>query len=242
MRPHAHGHSVRKVCRHGWRAWPKCQCAWYFSFKARTSGRRYRFSLDAEIGKHFESKTDAEKAANAIREAILDGTFERAADRRAREQHEAVEARLRAEASTAATAPVTLEQLGRLYFRQYISKKTGERLSSNERLRWDLLTRMVIERRNGFVVAFGDVPVVDVTRHDIEAFRRAHLEPRLVSVTNCNGHTYTARAGRYCGRSWMSRPPARVLHMGRRRGPCARVALPKGWRGDPGTVHRRTTA
>jgi integrase len=36
---------------------------------------------------------------------------------------------------------------------------------------------------------------VDVTRHDIEAFRRAHLEPRPVTVTNKKGHTYLARRG-----------------------------------------------
>jgi hypothetical protein len=83
MSPKSHGAHVRKVCRCGWRQWPKCPHAWYFSFKP-PGGRRYRFSLDAELGQHLESKTGAENAASRIRNAILDGTFECAADRSAR--------------------------------------------------------------------------------------------------------------------------------------------------------------
>jgi len=42
-------------------------------------------SLDAELGRHIGSKTEAEAEAAKIRAAILAGTFERAADRLARE-------------------------------------------------------------------------------------------------------------------------------------------------------------
>src|SRR5262245_4550943 len=119
MSPRAHGHSVRKVCSHGWRGWPKCTCAWYFSFKPRGSSQRYRFSLDAELGFHFDSKTEAETAATAIRNAILAGTFERAADRLAREQREAearaaVEATARA-AAAANSAVVTFDGFVKVY-------------------------------------------------------------------------------------------------------------------------------
>jgi integrase len=79
MSPRAHGHGVRKVCRCGWRQWPKCPHAWYVSFKPR-GGRRYRFSLDAELGRHIDSKTEAEQIANDVRSAIHAGTFRRAAD------------------------------------------------------------------------------------------------------------------------------------------------------------------
>lgn len=193
MSPRARGHGVRKVCRCGWRRWPKCAHAWYFSYKPR-GGPRQRFSLDTEFPEQrIDSKTAAEKLASDIRSAINAGTFERLADRRAREQRDAD----RAVASVG--SPVTLEQLGRLYFRDYICKTTGARLSSNERLRWDLVMRTAIERRNGSLVAFGDVPVMDVCRHDLEAFRRAHLEPRRVTVTNRKGHVYTARRGGVAG-------------------------------------------
>jgi integrase len=38
-----------------------------------------------------------------------------------------------------------------------------------------------------------------VTRHDIDSFRKTHLEPRTVTVTNVKGHTYTARRGGIAG-------------------------------------------
>jgi integrase len=78
MSPRAHGNGVRKVCDHSWRAWPKCPCAWYFSYKPR-GGQRQRFSLDAELGRHIESKIEAENIATDIRSAINAGTFRRAA-------------------------------------------------------------------------------------------------------------------------------------------------------------------
>src|SRR5438552_7486519 len=76
MRARSRHHGVRKVCRCGRSRWPKCAHAWYFSYKPR-GGQRWRFSLDAELGKHFETMTDAQKAANDIRAAIHAGTFQR---------------------------------------------------------------------------------------------------------------------------------------------------------------------
>src|SRR5690242_15692924 len=86
---------------------PRCSVA---SCERRNT--RYRFSLDAELGQHFDNKTDAEKAANAIRTAIVAGTFERAADRRAREEREAV-----ARAAGPAVDPsiVTFDQFAKTY-------------------------------------------------------------------------------------------------------------------------------
>src|SRR5262249_23229905 len=112
MSPRARGVGVRKMCGHGWRRWAKCSCPWYFSFKPRGSTTRYRFSLDTELGQHFDNKTDAEKAASGIREAILAGTFERAADRLAREQREAA---LRASAAMPPTTVVTLDTFAKIF-------------------------------------------------------------------------------------------------------------------------------
>ena len=72
--------------------WPKCPHAWHFNFKPRNRPP-YRFSLDAELGRHIESRTEAENEAEPIRASIRAGTFERAADRRARELREAEAAR-----------------------------------------------------------------------------------------------------------------------------------------------------
>src|ERR1700681_2123459 len=102
MSPRAHGHGVRKVCRHGWRQWPKCACAWYFSYKPR-GGPRYRFSLDTELGRHVESKTEAEQIATDLRAAIKAGTFRQATG-------------IAASSSVTGASPVvTLDQLAESY-------------------------------------------------------------------------------------------------------------------------------
>lgn len=72
-------YGLRKVCDCSRTRWPKCPHAWHFSYKPR-GGPRYRFSLDAELGRHVEGKTEAEKVATGIRSAINAGTFRRAAD------------------------------------------------------------------------------------------------------------------------------------------------------------------
>ena len=88
MSPKSHGKHVRKVCRCSWRTWPKCEHPWYFTYKPK-HGARHRFSLDAEFDDHIVSKIDAEARAASIRTQIDAGTFERRADRLAREQREA---------------------------------------------------------------------------------------------------------------------------------------------------------
>lgn len=85
MRRTRHRHHVWKRCRHKPREWPRCPCAWYFDFTPR-GGKRQKFSLDAELGRHVDSMTEAQDHASAIKTAILAGTFLRAADRRQQEQ------------------------------------------------------------------------------------------------------------------------------------------------------------
>src|SRR5262249_31126189 len=91
MSPRSHGQHVRKVCGCSWRQWPKCPHPWYVSYKPRHSSKRFRFSLDVELGEHLTSKDEAEKAARTICQTIDGGTFERRADRLRREQREAAE-------------------------------------------------------------------------------------------------------------------------------------------------------
>jgi integrase len=72
-------HGLRKVCGCPRRKWPKCEHGWHFNFKPR-GGPSYRFSLDAELGRHVGSKTEAIAEAEKIRLAIRGGTFRRQAD------------------------------------------------------------------------------------------------------------------------------------------------------------------
>ena len=93
---------LRKICACRKSNWTRCAHAWHFNFKPR-NGPPFRFSLDAELGRHIDNKTEADKEATNIRAAILAGTFERASDRRAREQREAEEAAGRATEPTSLT-------------------------------------------------------------------------------------------------------------------------------------------
>src|SRR5262249_27719204 len=72
---------LRKLCGCSRRNWAKCSHPWHFNFKLR-GGRPYRFSLDAEVGKHLATKEEAVVAAENIRKAIREGRFVRAAERR----------------------------------------------------------------------------------------------------------------------------------------------------------------
>jgi len=177
---------LRKLCDCPRRRWPKCRHAWYFNFKPR-GGRAYQFSLDAELGVHFETKEKAEAEAERIRSAIRDGTFVRAAD-----------VRRRALTSTTGDAP-TLAQLGEIYFQKYVSPKTGQPLGPNERYRWDLIMRTQIDRVSGTTVRVGDIAACDVTRHDIEAFIELHREPRTVMFVDRKGRSHAWRRGGLVG-------------------------------------------
>ena len=67
---------LRKLCRCARRNWAKCSHAWYFNFAWQ--GKGYRFSLDRHVGRHIDSKSEAEALADSIRVAIRGGQFQRA--------------------------------------------------------------------------------------------------------------------------------------------------------------------
>ncbi len=175
-----HNDGLRKLCACPRRTWPKCSHPWHFNFKPR-GGAAWRFSLDAELGRRMTSKTEAEAEATRIKGEILAGTFVRAAERR----------------KSPATNPdtLTIEQLGTIYFDTYINRKTGAPLSKNERYRWNLIMRTTIQRPNGVTVRVGDLDVKGVTRHDVEAFKAAHLVPRTETFADAKGRTHIWRRG-----------------------------------------------
>jgi len=155
MSPRARGFNVRKVCDCGWRRWPKCSHAWYFSFKPR--GRmRYRFSLDAELGKHFESKTDAENAATNIRVKILDGTFRRAAEQMAAPQTPAPE------------PTITLGQFVSVYVER-VPQASGKVSWRDDK--YLLATLCNHAARDGRTL--GDWPLTAITEDELEVFHTA---------------------------------------------------------------------
>src|SRR5712692_9959685 len=110
-------HGVQKICHCGRSRWPRCSHAWYLRFKTRR-GPRWQLSLDAELGRHIGSKTEAEAEAARIRAAILAGTFERAADRLARELRQAA-------CGPATSAGIALDAFAKTYVER-ASKTSGK--------------------------------------------------------------------------------------------------------------------
>ena len=48
-----HNRGLRKLCACSRRNWSKCAHPWHFNFKPK-GGPAYRFSLDAELGRHIK--------------------------------------------------------------------------------------------------------------------------------------------------------------------------------------------
>jgi hypothetical protein len=67
-------HGLRKMCDCPRRQQAKCNHSWYFNFSWQ--GRPYRFSIDRQVGRRVESRTEAEDIADQIRAAIRAGRFE----------------------------------------------------------------------------------------------------------------------------------------------------------------------
>jgi integrase len=189
MSPRPYAKNVKKVCGCKRSQLWKCPHSPHLSYKPRHSPKRWRLSLDVELGRHIGSRSEAEEAARQICAAIDNGTFERRADRIAREQREAA-------APTSSPAPaLTVEQLGETYFDTHRNKRTGAPMSRNERLRWNLAMRTEITRADGQHVRFGDLPIDGVDALDIVALKAVLIAPRVETVTNRKGHIYEARRG-----------------------------------------------
>jgi integrase len=166
---------VRKICGCRPGSWPKCRHPWHINFKH--GGHHYRFSLDKELGRHVDGKTEARAEAERIRGDIRAGRFRTEG------------------AAQSPEAAATIEQLGRVYFARYVSPKTGKPLLRNEQYRWDLMMRTAVLRMNGARVRFGDLAVTTITRHDVEAFAEAHRTPRTETFADAKGRKHPWKRG-----------------------------------------------
>ena len=72
-----HTGGLRKRCDCARKHWPKCSHPWWLRYKPR-GGPHYEVSLDRVLGKHVDSKSEAETEANKIRVLIDAGTFNKA--------------------------------------------------------------------------------------------------------------------------------------------------------------------
>jgi integrase len=155
-----------KRCDCARRAWPKCPDAWWFAYKPRGGTKRYRISLDRQLGRHLESKTEAESEAGRLRVQIDDGTF------RPRGQEPAPTPR----------SALTLAHLLAEYERRVLVPR-GQQLHAarcgcgrkdwqacpqarslvNTRSLMRVLRKTTLTRHDGLVAPFEDWPVADIT-------------------------------------------------------------------------------
>ena len=174
---------LRKICACRRASWPKCPHAWHFNFKVR-GGPPYRFSLDAELGRHIDSKTEAEREATKLRAAILAGTFERAVDRRAREQREAQEAARRA----VSTSVTTFDAYARVYIERG-SKASGKTTWQGDKwLLGRVANHVAADGRR-----LGDWPLGAITEDELEAYY-ASLVARGRAASTRNHYVHLIKA------------------------------------------------
>ncbi len=139
---------LRKVCEHPRRQWAKCAHPWHFNFRWR--GVEWRFSLDKELGRRIDSRTDAETEADRIRGAIKAGTFRTAVP---------------------VLQGLTLRQLADTYLDRYVKV---ERAGTAQAFTWALATicRTLIPGPNGEgPLPLGEWCITDIVTDTIERFR-----------------------------------------------------------------------
>jgi integrase len=146
-------HGLRKRCTCPRKSWPKCPHSWYLNFKPKR-GPHYQLSLDSEVGRHLDTKNEAETEAARIKAAILTRTFVRAADRQNLATHPTTESTL-----------ITLDTFAGIYVER-ASKTTGKvSWKDDESLLGRLREHITAGRRR-----LGDLPLNTITEDELEAF------------------------------------------------------------------------
>ena len=138
---------VRKICKCARKRWSECEHSWYLNFQWK--GQHYRFSLDRELNKRIDSKTDAEGEAERLKTLIRDGKFRVGAP---------------------ALESLTLEKLFTEYHRRYlqIHRKATE---ANTKSQINVISRTLLPHPTRGDLAFGQWLVTDIATDTIEQYR-----------------------------------------------------------------------
>lgn len=182
-----HNGGLRKLCGCAKARWPQCRHAWHFNFAWK--GKSYRFSLDRHLGHHVDSRTEAEKEADALRTAIRNGTFDTATRLPGGPPtHEPTDPRASAalapENPSAQESPdpsrtTTLRKAGESW-----RKKRGYQLvaSRDNAYRFKRFCEFTPPGTEP-ATKLGDKPVNEITADDIAAFRHERRSKGLSAVT-----------------------------------------------------------
>jgi hypothetical protein len=144
---------LRKRCECPRKVWPKCPHSWFLNFRPK-GGPHYRLSLDREVGRHIDSKTEAIAEAERIRTAIRNGAFHRE--------------------PVPTPATLTLQQLGDAYLK--VVAVNRPKALANERLQFGTVCRTKLPAIDGMTRPFGDWAVASVTGDDLEHFKETRLD------------------------------------------------------------------
>jgi integrase len=159
MKKRQSNHGLRKICGHSRRAWATCAHPWHFSFKWKD--KHYRFSLDKQLSRTIDSKTEAETEAERLRIAIREGRFDQ---------------------PVPVVDNLTVQQLIDLYDRRYLQVK---RAKSKGRLKHQIrkiaATLLMLPAGN-VTKAFGAWFMADVTTDTIRLYEETRLSAGLAAT------------------------------------------------------------
>ena len=152
---------IRKRCGCARKNWPKCPHPWHFNYKHGEV--HYRFSLDREVGRRIEGKTEAEAEAERIRTAIRNGTFRQAG--------------APADTPVQAAASMTFAAFAEVWEKRRGSELVRPRDNS---YRLKKITSFALP---GQSMTFGEKALTAITADDVEAFRDSRRAQGLSPVT-----------------------------------------------------------
>ena len=138
---------IRKRCGCARKNWPKCPHPWHFNYKH--GDVHYRFSLDGEVGRRIEGKTEADAEAERIRTAIRDGSFRSAC------------AAPQATATSGAAEPLTFSAFAAIWKEQRGAVLAAAR---DDSYRLKTISSFVLPDGNG--MTFGDKALATITAED----------------------------------------------------------------------------
>ena len=153
---------VRKRCGCARKNWPRCPHPWHFNYKH--SDVHYRFSLDREVGRRIERKTEAEAEAERIRTEIRNGTFRQVS------------------AGSAETPEPTAAAMTFAAFAEVWERRRGTELV-RPRDNSYRLKKIIAFPLPGQSLTFGEKALGAITTDDIEAFRDWRKAQGLSPVT-----------------------------------------------------------
>lgn len=148
MKKRHSNNGLRKVCGCPRRTWPKCPHPWHFAFK--WAGVHHRFSLDKQLSRRIDNKTEAETEAEKLRIAIKAGKFGQPAPRQ----------------------DMTLRQLADTYIERYVSVERKD-TAADFCCGLNVICNTVLPLPTGGRAPFGDWRLTDIVTDSVMRYAEA---------------------------------------------------------------------